>query len=192
VPSYCECNDDLLSLVGDANANAIDALPLGIGLEVEVGCEHLEILRFLRLAENQMQLGVSKVFTDLLGPFGYNGSLILNVSHQLCPFLMPYPPLGIFGMGSEVVLSKLSFWMFRGIEMLCLSSDGIDMNRHLLYSVMIIDDLIQLYSAESSHCSGHTCLSMHGAGAARSASLTMFESGCPSFSECRAGKSCST
>ena len=57
---------------------------------------------------------------------------------------------------------------------------------------MIIDDLIQLYSAESSHCSGHTCLSMHGAGAARSASLTMFESGCPSFSECRAGKSCST
>ena len=96
MPSYCECSDDLLSLVGDANA--IDALPLGIGLEVEVGCEHLEILRFLRLAENQMQLGVSKVFTDLLGPFGYNGSLILNVSHQLCPFLMPYP-LGIFGNG---------------------------------------------------------------------------------------------
>lgn len=31
-------------------------------------------LEFLRLAENQMQLGVSKVFTDLLGPFGYNGS----------------------------------------------------------------------------------------------------------------------
>ena len=137
---------------------------------------------------------VSKVFTDLLGPFGYNGSLILNVSHQLCPFLMPYPPLGIFGMGSEVVLSKLSFWMFRGIEMLCLSSDGIDMNRHLLYSVMIIDDLIQHDSAIFSvkPLFAWPCLSMHGAGAARSASLTMFESGCPSFSECRAGKSCST